>query len=217
MSGARNDTRAGQPSARAVPQILKDLRSLRVCVFHPQDHDGEGLTRQLQRIGCIVQAFWPPLPLPPAGTDLVFMALHPNTLQLDYNWCTSENAPPVIAVITYENPTIIEAVLRIGAKGVVASPVRSFGLLSSLVLARELTTELVKQRRRINRLEEKLTGVRKIADAQEILCQQRGITKEEAYKVIREQAMSKRVTTEDIASAIINANEILSFKARSAE
>ena len=206
-----------QPAARAVPQILKDLRSLRVCVFHPQDQDGEGLTLQLQRIGCQVQAFWPPLPLPPAGTDLVFVALHPNTLQHDFSWCASESAPPVIAVITYENPTIIDAVLRIGAKGVVASPVRSFGLLSSLVLARELTSELVKQRKRISRLEEKLVGVRKIAEAQEILCLQRGITKEDAYKVIRDQAMSKRTTAEEIASAIINANEILSFKARETE
>ncbi|WP_028221113.1 ANTAR domain-containing response regulator [Paraburkholderia oxyphila] len=217
MNRTRNVARAVQPSARAIPQILKDLRSLRVCVFHPQDQDGEGLTRQLQRIGCQVQAFWPPLPLPPAGTDLVFMALHPNILQHDFSWCAGDSAPPVIAVITYENPTIIEAVLRIGAKGVVASPVRSFGLLSSLVLARELTTELVKQRRRISRLEEKLVGVRKIAEAQDILCQQRGITKDDAYKVIREQAMSKRVTAEDIASAIINANEILSFKAREPE
>jgi AmiR/NasT family two-component response regulator len=32
-----------------------------------------------------------------------------------------------------------------------------------------------------------------------------------AYDLIREQAMSKRVSTEDIAAAIINANEILSL------
>ena len=32
-----------------------------------------------------------------------------------------------------------------------------------------------------------------------------------AYDMIREQAMSKRVTTEEIADAIINANEILSL------
>lgn len=217
MAGPRDGARPTLSSTRAVPQILKDLRSLRVCVFHPRDQDGEGLTLQLQRIGCQVQAFWPPLPAPPAETDLVFVALHPDMLNYDFGWCDNEEAPPVIAVITYENPTIIDAVLRIGAKGVVASPFRSFGLLSSLVLARELTTEFKKQRRRIGRLEEKLSGLRKITEAQEILCQQRGITKEEAYKVIREQAMSKRVTAEEIASAIINANEILSFKGRATE
>jgi len=130
----------------------------------------------------------------------------------DFAWCDGEDAPPVIAVVTYENPTIIEAVLRIGAKGVVASPVRSFGLLSALVLARELTSCMKRQRKRIVQLEVKLGGIRMINEAQEILCRQRGISKEDAYRVIREQAMSKRVTTEEISSSIINANEILSFK-----
>ena len=46
----------------------------------------------------------------------------------------------VIAIVTYENPTIVEAVLRIGAKAVLPSPVRSFGLLSSLVVARRSMT-----------------------------------------------------------------------------
>ena len=212
MDKGRKPASPSVPSFRAISQILKDLRSLRVCVFHPHDQDGEGLTRQLERIGCQVQAFWPPLPEPPDGTDLVFIAISPNMINHDFAWCDGEDAPPVIAVVTYENPTIIEAVLRIGAKGVVASPVRSFGLLSALVLARELTSDLKGQRKRIARLEAKLSGIRVITEAQEILCLQRRITKDDAYRLIREQAMSKRVTTEEIASAIINANEILSYK-----
>ena len=36
------------------------------------------------------------------------------------------------------------------------------------------------------------------------------ICEEEAYKIIRDQAMAKRVTTEEIANSIINANDILS-------
>ena len=212
MGKDREQARPGAALHRAIPQILKDLRSLRVCVFHPHDQDGQGLTRQLERIGCQVQAFWPPLMEPPVGTDLVFIALNPDMINHDFAWCDSEDAPPVIAVVTYENPTIIEAVLRIGAKGVVASPVRSFGLLSALVLVRELISDLKKQRKRIARLEEKLGGIRMISEAQEILCRQRSISKEDAYRVIREQAMTKRVTAEEIASAIVNANEILSFK-----
>ena len=210
MDKGRKQASPSVSSFRAIPQILKDLRSMRVCVFHPHDQDGEGLTSQLERIGCQVQAFWPPLPEPPDGTDLVFIAISPNMINHDFTWCDGEDAPPVIAVVTYENPTIIEAVLRIGAKGVVASPVRSFGLLSALVLARELTSDLKGQRKRIARLEAKLSGIRVITEAQEILCLQRRITKDDAYRLIREQAMSKRVTTEDIASSIINANEILS-------
>lgn len=200
------------PPTRPTPQILRDLRSLRVLAFHPRDQDGEQLTHQLQRIGCQVRAFWPPLMELPENTDVIFFAVRPDVIGLDLPWCADESTPPIIAVVTYENPTIVDAVLRLGAKGVVASPVRSFGLLSSLVLAREITIELKQQRKRVARLEERLTGIRKIAEAKAILMQQRGLLEDDAYKVIRDQAMTKRVTTEEIAGAIINANDILSFK-----
>ena len=196
-------------AVREAPQILRDLRSLRVCVFHPRDQDGADLTRQLERIGCQVQAFWPPLPALPDGADVVFMALSPDMVDTDFSWHQPDDGVPVIAVIAYENPTVIEAVLRLGAIATVASPVRSFGLLSVLVLARELYGSLRKQKKRIVQLEAKLLGVRQIADAQEILCAQHGISKDEAYRVIREQAMQKRITAEEIARSIINANEIL--------
>jgi AmiR/NasT family two-component response regulator len=212
MVKSRTLVRSGMRVVREAPQILRDLRSLRVCVFHPRDQDGQGLTRQLERIGCQVQAFWPPLPELPEGIDVVFMALSPDMLDADFAWCQVEDGPPVIAVITYENPTVIEAVLRVGAIATVASPVRSFGLLSVLVLARDLDGTIRKQKKRISQLEAKLQGVRQIAEAQDILAVQHGITKEEAYHIIREQAMQKRVTAEEIARSIINANEILGSK-----
>ncbi len=212
MVKSRTLVRSGMRVVREAPLILRDLRSLRVCVFHPRDQDGQGLTRQLERIGCQVQAFWPPLPELPEGVDVVFMALSPDMLDADFAWCQVEDGPPVIAVIAYENPTVIEAVLRVGAIATVPSPVRSFGLLSVLVLARDLHGTIRKQKKRISQLEAKLQGVRQIAEAQDILSVQHGITKEEAYHIIREQAMQKRVTAEEIARSIINANEILSFK-----
>ncbi len=213
MAKSRTMVRSGMRIAREAPQILRDLRSLRVCVFHPRDQDGQDLTRQLERIGCQVQAFWPPLPEPPAGMDVVFMAISPDLVDADFEWCHVDDSPPVIAVIAYENPTVIEAVLRVGAIATVASPVRSFGLLPVLVLARDLHVTLKKQKKRIAQLEAKLHGVRQITEAQDILCAQHGVNKDEAYRIIREQAMQKRVTAEEIARSIIHANEILRFSA----
>lgn len=217
------DRRPGTPQTRhglsvsphgvpATPSLLKDLRSLRVLLLHPEDNDGDLLRRQLQRIGCQVQAVWPPRPQLPEGVDVVFLAVRPDSIALDYSWACAEGAPPVIAVVTYENPTIVDAVLRVGAKGVVSSPVRSFGLLSSLVLARKIGQEIQAQARRIAKLETKLAGQKRIAEAKTILMQTRGIHEDGAYNLIRDQAMAKRVNMEEIATAIINANEILSFR-----
>lgn len=209
---ARNGGRAEHPSMRPSSRVLRDLRSMHVCIFHPLNRDGELLTQQLQRIGCEAHCFWPPLDAPIQGSDLVFIGLYPDTIDYEFAWCNSDDAPPVVAVVNYENPTIIDAVLRIGATAVVASPVRSFGVLSAIVLARQVSSDINKLKKRVARLEDKVEGARKIAEAQEVLVRQQGISKLEAYRAIRAQAMAKRVPIEEIATAIIAADEFLSLR-----
>lgn len=198
-------------AVRTTPSLLKDLRTLKVAVFHPDDADGRQLTQQLQRIGCQVQAFWPPLPALPSGTDVIFLAIRPESMDTGFEWLKGEDVPTIIAVVTYENPTIVETVLHIRAQAVLPSPIRSFGLLSALVVARGIHGDLKSQAKRLRKLDAKLLGVRQISEAKSILMNTRKITGDAAYDLIRDQAMSKRVTTEEIAAAIINANEIMSI------
>ncbi len=202
---------------RATPPQLKELRTLRIAVIHPDDGDGRLLTQQLQRIGCLVQAFWPPVQALPEGVDIAFVAVRPEILDLQFEWARREDAPTIIAVMNYENPTIVEAVLRIGATAVLPSPVRSFGLLSALVVARQAHKENRSLCRRLRKVEAKLLGVRHIADAKAILMKTHSLSETEAYDLIRDQAMSKRVTTEEVASAIVNASEVLSLGAKKLE
>lgn len=205
------DTAPQRRTLRTTPVAVKNLRTLKVAVLHPDDADGRLLIQQLQRIGCQVQGFWPPLPALPEGTDAVFLAVRPDSIEMQFDWLRGDCGPTVVAVANYENPTIVEAVLHIGAKAVLASPVRSLGLLSALVVARQVHDELKAQVKRLHKLEAKLVGARRIEEAKGILMRTRKISEGAAYDLIREQAMSKRVTTEDIAAAIINANEILSL------
>lgn len=196
---------------RPTPAQLKDVRMLRVAVCHPDDADGQQLTQQLRRIGCHVQAFWPPLPILPELTDVVFLAVRPDIIDLSFEWFNGDDTPTVIAVVNYENPTIVEMVLRIGAKAALPSPVRSFGLFSALVVARHVHSELRLQKRQLRKLEGKFLGVRRIEEAKNILMRTKNISETRAYDLIREKAMSKRVSTEEIATTIINASEILSL------
>ncbi|MDP2134486.1 MAG: ANTAR domain-containing protein [Sulfuritalea sp.] len=183
---------------------------MRVAVFHPRDNDGEQLIRQLQRIGCQVQAFWPfPTELS-EPFDVAFLAVNPETIALDLPWIKGEDAPIRVAVVNYENPTIVDGMLRLGASAVIATPIRSFGVLSTLILARQLAGDLRLQRKRVAKLESKLGSIRKITDAKNVLMSSRKLSEEDAYAVIRDQAMVKRVTIEEIATAIVNANDILS-------
>jgi AmiR/NasT family two-component response regulator len=192
--------------------LLRRLRSLNVMVFHPEDQDGQEVIGQLHRIGCRVQAFWPPLDKLPADVDVVFLAVRPEVLSIDLPWLRRDSTPPVIAVVTYENPVLVEAVLALDAHGVIASPVKSFGLLTTMVVAINQAQRGREREKMLVRAEQRLASQRKIAKAKAILMHSRGISEDDAYNVIRSRAMSRRVTTEEIADAVIQANEILGIK-----
>ena len=96
------------------------------------------------------------------------------------------------------------------------SPVHSLGLLSSLALANHLTEHSRDHRKCVERLEQRLLSVNQVSQAKSILMRTRNVSDADAYKIIRDQAMSKRVATEEIARAIIHADDILSFSPRSA-
>ena len=209
-----NGSTATRHTLRVTPPQLKELRELKIAVIHPDDADGMQLTQQLQRIGCQVQAFWPPVQVLPAGIDIAFMAVRPDIIGLRFEWTQREDAPTVIAVVTYENPTIVDAVLALGAQAVLPSPVRSFGLLTALVLARETHKENLFLTRRLRKVEAKLLGARHLADAKAVMMKTHDISEAQAYDLIREQAMSKRTTVEEIAAMIVHASEILSLGGR---
>ena len=209
-----NGSTATRHTLRVTPPQLKELRELKIAVIHPDDADGMQLTQQLQRIGCQVQAFWPPVQALPAGIDIAFMAVRPDIIGLRFEWTQREDAPTVIAVVTYENPTIVDAVLALGAHAVLPSPVRSFGLLTALVLARETHKENRSLTRRLRKVEAKLLGARHLADAKAVMMKTHGISETQAYDLIREQAMNKRTTVEEIAAMIVHASEVLSLGGR---
>ena len=54
---------------------------------------------------------WPSLDALPEGTDVVFLAVRPETLSIQFPWLDEKGTPPVIPVVSYENPIVIEAVL----------------------------------------------------------------------------------------------------------
>jgi AmiR/NasT family two-component response regulator len=139
--------------------------------------------------------------------------VRPDHLQLQYAWAQGEadSTPTMIAVVNYENPTIVSAVLALPVQAVLPSPIRSFGLLSTLVLARRHHKESRQQQQRIAKLQAKLLGQRRVAEAKAILMQTHQVNEDQAYEMIRTQAMGRRSSVEEIAQAIVHASEILSL------
>ena len=117
--------------------------------------------------------------------------------------------PTVIGIVGYENPSILQLVLEIGAHAVIERPVRPFGLLTQLAIARSLWLQQQEVATRVRKLERKLGGIQKIQRARLILMASQAMTEEDAYQMIRRQAMSKRIPMEEMAGAIIHAHDLL--------
>jgi AmiR/NasT family two-component response regulator len=187
---------------------------LRVQVIHPPDSEGLALVEHLRRIGCSCEATWP-LPdaiSPSAVVVLVSIEQENREKILSLFRPVQPSDPALLAVVTYEDPSTLQVVLECGALAVIERPIRPFGVLTNLTIARALWLERQNAGKRIRKLERKLAGNNRILRAKSILMETQGLTEHDAYENIRRQAMAKRIPMDDLASAIINAHELLTFK-----
>lgn len=191
--------------------ILRELTRLRVQVCHPPDQDGISLVEHLRRIGCGVETQWPIPDRVPETTDMLILAVdydhRDRVLKLVKSF--EGNAPTLVAVVGYENPGTLQIVLESGALAVVECPIRPFGLLTNLTIARSLWLDRNEAKRRAEKLERRLNGIQDIQKAKSILMTLHGHDEAAAYAAIRRQAMATRKPMEDVAVAIIQANELL--------
>ena len=192
----------------ASQKITRSLRETKVAVIHPQDEDGQSLSLQLRRIGCHLTTIWPPQRrLPPEADAIFFLADPEQPATLD--WLEDDRSCALIAIIAYENPLILETISSATIHGVIAKPIRTFGVLACLVTALSLykyETTLISP---IAKLDETLKIRRIVEKASRILASGRCITEDEAYGVLRREAMNKQITLYEMATSIINAGSLL--------
>lgn len=195
-------------------EILRDLRGLRIEVIHAPDADGLSLIDHLDRIGCKVTTVWPIPESIGIGVDIALLAIdHDNRDNLrTVIRSQGSNCPTILAIVGYENPSTLQLVLEIGAHAVIERPVRPFGLLTQLAVARRLWLHQQLAAQKQAKLERRLGGIQKIQRARIILMSTQGMSEEQAYQAIRRQAMGKRIGMEEMAAAIINANDLLNSK-----
>ncbi len=191
-----------------VRRLIEDLRGARVLVIHPRDAEGDALIDQLKRIGCNVRGVWPPPPVIPHDVDTVFQFVD-SSEDTVFPVGSNERQLTLIAIVDYENPTILKRLLDSNAHGVVNKPIRSLGILSSLVLARSMRGYTRRLEGKVQKLEDTLKARRDVDKAVKILVALKQISEFEAYELVRQQATQKRLTMAEIAMSIINAQEML--------
>src|SRR6202000_1832566 len=121
-------------------QILRDLRGLRVQVVHPPDNERVRLVEHLRRIGCMVETLWPGPECWTDSSDGMLLAIEqdvPGDIQRLLKLSDGPR-PTLIAIVGYEDPSTLQLVLEAGAVAVIERPIRPFGLLTNLTIARSI-------------------------------------------------------------------------------
>jgi AmiR/NasT family two-component response regulator len=191
--------------------VIDSLRDLTVAILCRRGSTGDELTQQVNRIGCPVESYWPVPETLPDKVNLLFAEVNDESQSELHSMLQRPRKVPLtlIAVISYENPSVLSAMQKIGAHAVVTKPLRAAGVLSAMVMARHQWAQQCRFSQSLEKLRNRLESLQKVNDAKFILMRHRNIDDKEAYLIIRKQAMSKRTTTIEIAQSIINADGIL--------
>ena len=206
--GPARDLREGK---LVTTTAVNDLRQLRTMVVHPRDRDGDLLIRHLQRLGCSVEVVWPAPSELPTDLDAVFCLIGSIGPQprAGLAWPANDPRCAIVAIVERESPGALRALTDCNPQAVLWKPIEPFGILTSLTLARNILGYERRLLAKVAKLEETLRSIRKVERAKAILMKNKNIEEEEAYRYLRTQAMMKRVPIGVIASAIIDAKEML--------
>jgi AmiR/NasT family two-component response regulator len=190
--------------------IIRQLRGLNVLVLHPRDGDAEELLQQLNRIGCRANAIWPPPSCPSDPADLTFIEVRetPDEGITNYLKFTADR-PTLIGLAGYESPSVLQNLIDLEVDSVLAKPVRPYGVLSSIIVARRNWQQGKSNEKIIAKLKNKVENSHKMNGAKLVLMKVHGINEDQAYRAIRQQAMKCRTTTSEVAQSIIDSNALL--------
>jgi len=185
--------------------FLKDLRDLHVLVLHPQTAEGAFLADHLRRIGCQVHCQWPVPTQVDSHVDVIFLAIEDDAREeiMAFLKALPQPAPTILAIVSYENPSMLQVVLESGALAVLERPIKPFGVLTNLTIARTQWLERQKLHKELRKYKRKVNGDQKLARAKAILMAATGQSEDQAYQELRRQAMHQRLPIEQIATQII--------------
>lgn len=112
-------------------------------------------------------------------------------------------ADGIILLSAYSDANFIEKAKKAGVIGYLVKPLDNKSLIPALEVALGKSLEIKEMKANIASVQKKLEGRKVIERAKGILMNQQGITEEEAYSMIRNLSMKKRVSMEHISEIII--------------
>jgi AmiR/NasT family two-component response regulator len=202
------DSRPGQRRADRRPADA--AAAFPVLVAVEPDDQGQFLVRELRRLRGEVTAIWPAPDRFPADAGVI-VAAHEDRLVDRLPWVPGEASAALVVVLPQHEGYRLESVLAASPDGLLHRPFQGHQVRTVTLLAREQHLYLRRLRNRIERLEDTIRAARDIERAKSILMALRKVDEEEAYAILRNQAMKKRVSIAAVALSVIDSSDMLNL------
>jgi AmiR/NasT family two-component response regulator len=177
-------------------------------VLHLSDSNTEKLTRQLRLLGFATTVSWEPLG-EAARPDLVLVDADQGWDGL-LPWISGGVAPcPVVALLGSEAPSRIAWALATGAGAILAKPVATSAIYPSLLMAISIHEERRGVRERETLFMERIRLRPLVHRTVLALMSERKLTEDDAYSLLRSNAMRRRETIEAVAASYLAGRDAL--------
>ena len=178
-----------------------------VTILHREDSNTERLIRQLRLLGLRPSVQWKPIEA--AGLpDMVIVDADQGFDDL-LPWRGSNPAMPVAALLGSEAPGRIAWALEQGASAIIAKPVSASSVYPALVMALSIHDERKAAAEKMQYLEERVRLRPLVHAAVERIAERHKVDEERAYTILRQSAMRRRLTMEQLAAFILGGAEPL--------
>lgn len=110
---------------------------------------------------------------------------------------------PIVVVLTQEEHYVLPEVIEADAHHVIVYPSRVLEMVAGIQMAEHRYQRESEHYQQVQRIEEELKTRKIIFQALLCIIQKRGVTEQEAYKSLRDQAMSTRKSMRTVAQEVL--------------
>lgn len=181
----------------------KPLRGLKLHVVCPDGPDRALISACLRRVGLEADAVWPYPDALPSMPGLCVIFADSDGLGRAVDLIHSY---PGVSVLLLESELIREigSIVAAGCHGVLVHPLRPEGIVTQLCLAAANHARIVQLGDHLERLQDNLRSRRVIERAVRSLVARHGISDDDAFEMLRTQAMRRRTSVVDLARTLID-------------
>ena len=181
-------------------------RNRRALILHRPHPTVEAIGRQLRQVGLEADGFWPDLPRDLDAGDYRVMFFHADMGHDEqFPWGAGETPIPAIALIGSEAPGRIAWAIKRGADAHLLKPVTGGGIYSAMLITNDAFERRQALRAEVLSLTHRLSLREAVATATAGLMLSEGLTAPEAYRALRLMAMGQRLSIEDMATRLAEA------------